>query len=63
MDKLGDKEKKQIFDYIRKFRDKGEYNVLQVRPFLEDDFELDCWTARDLIIEYMQNPNWRADNG
>ncbi len=63
MDKLGDKEKKQIFDYIRKFRDKGEYNVLQVRPFLEDDFELDCWTTRDLIIEYMQNPNWRADNG
>tara|TARA_E500000318_G_scaffold103487_2_gene108549 strand:+ start:157 stop:345 length:189 start_codon:yes stop_codon:yes gene_type:complete len=60
---IDDECKKDIFDYIRRFRDKGEYNVLQVRPFLEDDFELDCWTARDLIIEYMQNPNWGADNG
>jgi len=60
---IDDECKKDIFDYIRRFRDRGEYNVLQVRPFLEDDFELDRFTARDLIIEYMQNPNWRADNG
>lgn len=60
---IDDELKKQIFDYIREFRDRGEYNVLQVKPFLEDDFELDRFTARDLVVEYMQNPNWGADNG
>jgi hypothetical protein len=59
---IDDECKKDIFDYIRRFRDRGEYNVLQVKPFLEDDFELDRFTARDLVVEYMKNPNWGADN-
>ena len=60
---IDDEWKKEIFDYIRKFREKGEYNVLQVRPFIEADFELDHWTARKLLIEFMKSPHMGENNG
>ena len=60
---IDDELKKQIFDYIRKFRKKGEYNVLQVRPFIEADFELDFWTSRKMVIEFMKSPHVGEDNG
>ena len=55
--------KGQIFDYIKRFRERGEYNVLEVPAFLEADFELDHWTARKLLIEFIKSPHMGENNG
>lgn len=55
--------KEQIFDYIKRFRERGEYNVLEVPAFLEADFELDHWTARKLLIEFIKSPHMGENNG
>jgi hypothetical protein len=60
---IDDEWKEQIFDYIKRFKEKGEYNVLEVPAFLEADFELDHWTARKLLIEFIKSPNMGEKNG
>ena len=60
---IDDEWKEQIFDYIKRFKDKGEYNVLEVPAFLEADFELDHWTARKLLIEFIKSPHMGESNG
>lgn len=60
---IDDEWKEQIFDYIKRFREKGEYNVLEVPAFLEADFELDHWTARKLLIEFIKSPHMGENNG
>ena len=60
---IDDEWKEQIFDYIKRFREKGEYNVLEVPAFLEADFELDHWTARKLLIEFIKSPHMGESNG
>ena len=59
---IDDEWKEQIFDYIKRFKDKGEYNVLEVPAFLEADFELDHWTARKLLIEFIKSPHMVESN-
>ena len=54
--------KGQIFDYIKRFRERGEYNVLEVPAFLEAYFELDHWTARKLLIEFIKSPHMGESN-
>jgi hypothetical protein len=60
---IDDEWKEQIFDYIKRFKEKGEYNVLEVPAFLEADFELDHWTARKLLIEFIKSPHMGENNG
>ena len=60
---IDDEWKEQIFDYIKRFKEKGEYNVLEVPAFLEADFELDHWTARKLLIEFIKSPHMGETNG
>lgn len=60
---IDDEWKEQIFDYIKRFKEKGEYNVLEVPAFLEADFELDYWTARKLLIEFIKSPHMGESNG
>jgi len=60
---IDDEWKEQIFDYIKRFKEKGEYNVLEVPAFLEADFELDHWTARKLLIEFIKSPHMGESNG
>mgnify|MGYP001501244765 FL=1 len=59
---IDDEWKEQIFDYIKRFKEKGEYNVLEVPAFLEADFELDHWTARKLLIEFIKSPHMGERN-
>jgi hypothetical protein len=60
---IDDEWKEQIFDYIKRFKEKGEYNVLEVPAFLEADFELDHWTARKLLIEFIKSSHMGENNG
>ena len=59
---IDDRLKEQIFAYIKRFKERGEYNVLEVPAFLEADFELDHWTARKLLIEFIKSPHMGESN-
>ena len=60
---IDDRLKEQIFAYIKRFKERGEYNVLEVPAFLVADFELDHWTARKLLIEFIKSPHMGENNG
>ena len=50
--------KKEIFKYLRNLRDSGAINMMGAPKYIESIFQLSRFKARDIFIEYMQNPSW-----
>ena len=50
--------KKEIFRYLRNLRESGRIKMMGAAKYIEAIFGLSRFKARDIFIEYMQNPSW-----
>lgn len=57
---VSEEHKKVMFDYLAELRDSGVTNMFGAGPYLESAFGLDRYEARDILLEWMQSFQRRA---
>ena len=47
--------KDEIFDYLDSVRESGSINMFGAGPLLQEEFKIDRYEARDVLIEWMES--------
>jgi hypothetical protein len=47
--------KETYFEYLESLRASGVTNMFGAVPYLQDEFDLDKYEARDILIEWMES--------
>lgn len=47
-------DKQEYFEYLNQLRESGVTNMFGAAPYLQQEFGLDRYEARDVLLEWMQ---------
>ena len=45
----------EYFEYLKVLRDSGVTNMFRAAPYLQEEFNLDRKTARDVLVAWMKS--------
>jgi hypothetical protein len=48
-------ETNEYFEYLNALRESGETNMFGAGPYLQKEFGLDKWNARNILFEWMES--------
>ena len=48
-------DKQEYFDYLDDLRESGETNMFGAGPYLQQEFGLGRFEARDIVLQWMRN--------